>query len=821
VVADSDGGQHQPEAAAVATGEVFVSYSSQDASAANAIVKALETGGLKCWIAPRDVRAGAHYADAIVRAITSARAFVLVLSAHAMDSPHVGREIERASSKRRPIFAMRLDLTPLTPGFEYFLSESQWIEAESVGFEAACRKLIDAIREPQRLAPANRTSLDADASAKTAAIAHSAAVKKRIWLVVGVAIVSIAAIAIAALVFAGWYLSKTGTDKRIAAIPSTPTASTVANDRSIAVLPFETRSARANDAFFTNGIHDDILSQLSKIGALKVIALSSVEQFRNTKLTIAEIGKALGVARVLEGGVQRSGDRVHVTVQLVDVVSDAHLWAESYDRQLTVANVFSIQSEIAAAIAGALKATLTPAEQIRLKAVPVQNLEAWEAYQLAQQRTANRTPGGFADAERLYRKAIALDPNFALVYAGLAEALIGQIDYSGAPPDANLAKAEQAVNKALKLDPDLAEAWEGAAMIASYRDQNDRAEALFRRAISLNPNYALAYQHYSTMLTFSGRASEALGLAERAVQLDPLSQMVNASLGVCLEALGRFDAAESAYRKVIEIDPAMPRAYWQLSGFMSSVRNRFADAVLLQEKSIELAGDKDDMGLAAIYLDLDEAQAASMIQAASKQARDTNPNLLSTLYLYQGDREAAMRIARQHLEESPRSKYALELLRDDDLSKGEAARARTRYAKAYPEFFAKELPGVDPTNLDIAIDLVPVLQQTGDTARATELLDRIEKGIRTFPRMGSFGFGITDAQIYALRGQEREALSALRVAEKAGWRESWRYYRDFAPEFNSVRSQPEFKAIFADIKRDMARQRAELAVRRKQAARSQ
>ena len=341
---------------------------------------------------------------------------------------------------------------------------------------------------------------------------------------------------------------------------------------------------------------------------------------------------------------------------------------------------------------------------------------------------------------------------------------------------------------------------------------------MYRRAIALNPNYALAYQHFSTMLTFLGRPEEALGLAERGVQLDPLSAMVNASLGMCLEALGRFDAAEAIYRKVIEIDPAMPRAYWQLSGFMASARNRYADAVLLLEKSMAVSGTKDAEGLAGIYLDLDEAHAAQLIQAARQRAPDSWPALTAALYLYQGDREAALRIARQLLERHPRNEEALQWLRDADLVKGQAALARTRYAKAYPEFFAKELPGgIDPLNTEIAIDLVPVLQQTGNVVRAGELLDRIKKQIRTMPRMGSFGYGITDARIYALRGQEPEALAALRAAERAGWREEWRYYRDFAPEFNSLRSQLEFKAVFADIERDMARQGAELAERLKKA----
>ena len=156
----------------------------------------------------------------------------------------------------------------------------------------------------------------------------------------------------------------------------------------IAVLPFENRSREADDAFFVDGIHDDILTQLSKVSALRVISRTSVEQFRDTKLPMKAIADQLGVSKILEGGVQRAGDRVRITVQLIDAATDAHVWAESYDRELTAANIFAIQSELPRAIADALEATLTPAERARVDAVPTQSLEAWEAYQLGKQRMA-------------------------------------------------------------------------------------------------------------------------------------------------------------------------------------------------------------------------------------------------------------------------------------------------------------------------------------------------------------------------------------------------------------------------------------------------
>ena len=208
-----------------------------------------------------------------------------------------------------------------------------------------------------------------------------------------------------------WYYqraSDAGKDAAPTASVVHPAASPAVSDArpSIAVLPFENRSRRAKDAYFVDGIHDDILTQLSKVSALRVISRTSVEQFRDTKLSMKAIADQLGVTKILEGGVQRAGDRVRINVQLIDASTDTHVWAESYDRELTAANIFSIQSEIATAIAGALRATLTPAERAQASVVPTRSLEAWEAYQLGKQRMAKRTSADLMDAERFFRKAL-------------------------------------------------------------------------------------------------------------------------------------------------------------------------------------------------------------------------------------------------------------------------------------------------------------------------------------------------------------------------------------------------------------------------------
>jgi TolB-like protein/Tfp pilus assembly protein PilF len=592
---------------------------------------------------------------------------------------------------------------------------------------------------------------------------------------------------------------------------------------SIAVLPFENRSAKQDDVFFVDGIHDDILTQLSKLSALKVISRTSVERFRDTRLPLKTIAEQLGVTKILEGGVQRAGDRVRITVQLIDAATDTHLWAESYDRKLTAANIFAIQSDVATAIAAALRTTLTPAEKARVDAIPTQNLDAWEAYQLGKQRMASRNSDGLADAEKFFRKAIHLDTTFALAYVGLADTLFLQVAYSGAPQSATLTNADGAVAAALALDPNLAEAWASSANIANMRGQYERAETMFRRAIALNPNYATAYQWFSRLLSLQGRYKEGVNLSERAVELDPLSAILNSNLGLTLDYLGRFDEASARYRKSIAIDPSMSTPYAFLANLRAYGQNHFADAVRLIEKAVQLdAGSPDArLWLADLYLDLgDDSEAIRIIESVRAQWPDALLLPSTSAYAHQnrGDRLGAQQDARRLLALDPRDSNGLQFLRNADLETGHPESARARYANAYPELVAAAVPKIDDVNCLPAIDLALVLQNTGERMRAKDLLDGSELIVQMNTRLGKWGFGIADVQIYALRGDKAKALVALREAEKAGWRGPfWRYARDFDPNLASIRNEPEFKAVFADIEHDMARQRAELAARPKDA----
>ncbi|MCM2311132.1 MAG: tetratricopeptide repeat protein [Steroidobacteraceae bacterium] len=591
---------------------------------------------------------------------------------------------------------------------------------------------------------------------------------------------------------------------------------------SIAVLPFDNRSKLEDDVYFVDGIHDDILTQLSKVSGMRVISRTSVEQFRDTKLAIKSIAEQLGVAQVLEGGVQRAGDRVRVTVQLIDAATDAHLWAETYDRELTAANIFAIQSEVATAIAGALKATLTTDEKTRLNASPTQNLAAWEAYQLGKQRMARRTGDALAEAERFFREAIELDPAFSLAHVGLADVLRMQHEYSGVPLKSALAQAEPAVARALALDPSSAEAWASAAAIEMAKQQLDRSESMFQRAIGLNPNLATARHWYSLLLRDSGRLDEALAQIEQAVAIDPLSSVMRDVLGGTLEAKGRFPEAMNAYRKALTIDPLRPGSYRSVAHLLAYTLGRPADAVPFAQKAMEL--DPGNPGYAGylgwLHFDLgNDADAGRLLSVARKIGPDDYFVLTLSAFINEarGDQQGAVHDAERLLASDSRDAFGLALLRDNDLQAGRPELALARYAQAYPELVETPSPTVDASNWIQAMELAPVFQTMGAREAARVLLDRSEQTIQTLPRLGQFGYQIEDVRIHALRGDKVKAVAALREAATAGWRSGWRYYRDFDPALASIRDEPEFKAVFSGIERDMARQRAELAARPKDA----
>jgi len=598
-----------------------------------------------------------------------------------------------------------------------------------------------------------------------------------------------------------------------------PGAESAALEKSVAVLPFANRSVKAEDAFFVDGMHDDILTHLSKIQSLKVISRTSVMEYRDTEKNMKTIGRELGVASILEGGVQRSGDHVRINMQLIDAETDDHLWANIYDRELTAANLFSIQTEIATAIADALRAALSPEEQDRLAAVPTENLEAYEAYLIGRQRLADRSTAAFAKAVEYFERAIRLDPDFALAYVGLAETYILQIFYSGLPPEETLEKARAATEQALKLDDKLGDAYNALAAIKEDMYDFVGAEAAFKRALELNPNHVPTFHWYGYMLRDElGRPEEALVLHRRAIELDPLSGPIMTNIAGDLLALGRYDEAMEWIEKGVDVVPNYPGGWETLGSVQWSVLGRLDDALVAYSEA--LARDPNNavflanVGLA--YLDIgDPIHAEPLIHRSIQigpESFDSNV-AMQLLKLYRGDEAGALEYAHRANVVGPYAHGALGVIRDHALRAGRDSEALAPYEKSYSELLNDEDPRVDRTNYRAAIDLALIFSKAGKQKRADRLLDRSLEQIQTMPRRSHFGFGISDVQIYAIRGEREKALSALRQAIDEGWRGFWWHFLKHDLSLESLHAEPEFRAMVAELETDMAAQRERLGER--------
>ena len=277
---------------------------------------------------------------------------------------------------------------------------------------------------------------------------------------------------------------------------------------------------------FADGMHDDVLTQLSKIDSLTVISRTSVMQYAATTKPIPEIARELGVATILEGGIQRSGDRVRVNVQLIEASSDRHLWAETYDQEMTAANVFAIQSDLAKKIARALKATLTPETEARIDAKPTESLEAYDLYSRGQYvywGIRGNSTEGMLEALDLYEAALAADSNYAAAWVGVADVYHNLANRGQHSPDEAHAIAWDAVDRALAIDPDLAEAHSRRGLLLLLdQGQVEEAEQAMLRSLELNPGSAVMHVRYGGLLNELGRLDEAVRQARRAVELDPM-----------------------------------------------------------------------------------------------------------------------------------------------------------------------------------------------------------------------------------------------------------------------------------------------------------
>ncbi len=341
--------------------------------------------------------------------------------------------------------------------------------------------------------------------------------------------------------------------------------------QSIAVLPLENLSGDPTQEYFVDGMTEALITDLAQISALRVISRTSVMRYKGTKKSLPEIARELNVDAVVEGAVVQSGGRVRISGQLLHAATDRHLWAKSYERDLS--NVVALQGEVARDIAHEIRVKLTPQEQGRLSSAHAVVPEAHEAYLKGRYYWNKRTPEGIKKALEYFQQAVEKDPGYALAYAGLADAYTVLSFNSDTPPGESYPRAKAAASKALEIDDTLAEAHASLGFtLRNYDWDWPGAEREFQRAIQLSPNYAWARQGYAGYLSLLGRHTEALTEAKRAQAQDPLSLIITSLLGRYYYHARQYDQAIEQCRKALEIDPN----FWVAHLFLGKAYERKA-----------------------------------------------------------------------------------------------------------------------------------------------------------------------------------------------------------------------------------------------------
>jgi tetratricopeptide (TPR) repeat protein len=551
-----------------------------------------------------------------------------------------------------------------------------------------------------------------------------------------------------------------------------------------------------------------------------VISRTSVEQFGDTNLTVPEIGRALNVDSILEGGVQRAGNSIRINLQLIEVATDSPIWVETFNRQLNAEKLFAIQSEIANSIAVAMNAALSPGEISRISNRPTENLKAYEAYLRGNLLLRRRTGAAIEAAISNFQNAIRLDQNFALARVGLSDSFLLWPQYANKSFHEWLPRALVEAKKAINLDSESGEAYASLATIyfeATRRrvelESTGDPEVLFRRSIDFSPNYATGRQWYGEFLGAMSRDKEAIDQFQVAIEIDPLSPILNHTFGRSLARQGRLAEAEKRFLKAIKIDPAFSRAYQGLAviyfvnyGQLDKAVEAAHEAVLLNRgESVNAAL------LASILISMGASERARHWVA---EANRLDPNDQSSMYstvalqYYERDFVAAFKAASEAHSRYPRANIFINVLRDHYVRENNAEAAVLLFEKAYPKFFLPSGPDIDARDLAAAIDCAAALQYADRHREAQAMLNQASKLFDDNALEWDGNSHVTLAMMQALNNEEDEAIASLTRAVEMGWRHLALFRLERDPTFENIRSLPNFQALATRVRADLSAQMA-------------
>lgn len=641
---DEGDGEGRATSAQSATPDVFISYASQDAAVASAVVAALERQGIKCWIAPRDVTPGALYADEIIRSINGAKALVLVLSTSAVASPHVGKEIERASSKRRPIIAVRIDSAPLTMALEYFLSESQWVDIGADGTEAAFAKLVAAVQRHLTPTPMEEPKRHGGTAQQVSEplrrTATSARPNRRLGRPFVAIISAVIAVIGAYLVMDKLWLSKhvaQGTPPAAVAPPETPAPAAIP-EKSVAVLPFVDMSERHDQEYFVDGLSEELIDHLAHNPDLMVAGRTSSFQFKGKNEDMRSIGQRLGVATLLEGSVRTSGRNLRVTAQLIKGSTGSHLWSQTYDR--TMGDIFKVQDEIATAVVNALQAAIGP--RTTFSGDNSSNIEAYNYFLRGRYFLQKNTRQDCVVALEAFQQAIRLDPHYAAAWAETARTY-NELGKSGwMPPKEAYIKARQAVDRALSIDPNLAVGHSIlVALDSNFLFDFDAASKELNLARKLDPSLADLINSEGVDALRAGRVDDAVNTFRQATKRDPLNTRWWDGLSYALYAAGRLKEAESAARTSIELNPTSNGAHCNLGEIL--LAEKATDAALAVMSAEPISDTRITCMTDVLWALGRRAESDALLEEEKAKFSDTQAFSIADSYALRNDTDEAFK----------------------------------------------------------------------------------------------------------------------------------------------------------------------------------
>lgn len=593
----------------------------------------------------------------------------------------------------------------------------------------------------------------------------------------------------------------------------------IMSDTSVAVLPFANRSTLDEDVYFVDGIHDDILTQLARISALVVTSRTSVEQFRGTTQTMKEIGEALGVRAILEGGVQRSGDRVRINVQLIDAAKDEHLWADTYVRELTAANIFAVQAEIASSVAGALQAALLPEEETALRQIPTNSIEAYDLYLLGRYHWRKRTKESIDIARGHFEQAIKQDPNYVLALSGLADSYIMLRFFGNLTGEVAHPLAQQAIDQAMAIDDSVSEVWASLGLLRRAQGKNAEAEAAFLRALELDDHNVPALIWYSALLKLTRRDEEGLDTLLKALELEPMSHIINERLAHLYDERGEFERAIHHFNRADQLDDR------DMGGFQMEIawslfwNGQLARAIeALRTRLVDDPVDVSSMwGLVRAYLAMGDVT----------QARIWNDRASAITVLYRGgytipaaeqDYAGAIIYLEETLRlEAPRRELEfIHGLFEMHYRSGDIESARSYLVEFVDDLGGElEIPPRDQVPLQ-TLAAAAFWMLHGDEAKsepetARALVEEIHASLSEMADMGWHrpGLFISLAAAEALLGNTSDAIARFNEAIDNGYRNQRQSLAN--PAFDVIRDMPEFEHALGRMQAEIENERARLA----------